>query len=253
MFIEKEKIRTSFGKSWTTYNSHAIVQRKICRKLVESLQMQQVTGFGTLLEVGCGSGLLTAEVLRSLSPRRYFVNDLVPSIENGIVQVFDHAEFQPWQFLEGDAEVIDFPTSLDGIVSTSTVQWFHDLPAFVEKANDALAPGGIFAFSTFGPENFREIRLTMNQGLSYHSLEKIREMVGDCFELLFVHDELEQLHFKHPVDVLRHMKYTGVNGTNNAYWSRKQLQEFEARFPLNDRGEATLTYHPIMILAKKKS
>ncbi|WP_320167857.1 malonyl-ACP O-methyltransferase BioC [Mangrovibacterium marinum] len=253
MLIDKEIVRKRFGKSWLSYNQHASVQREICRKLAGLLSANERTTIGSLLEVGCGSGLLTNEILNIAKPREYYANDLVCAAENGIEQIFRNHRFNNWSFLEGDAELIAFPEQLDAVLSSSTMQWFHHLQAFLLKVHQALKPGGLFAFSTFGPQNFIEIKAACNQGLSYFSADEIREMLSANFDLLSLHEEQVQLHFHQPVDVLRHIKNTGVNALEKtACWNRRRLEEFEQNYPVSPTNDFRLTYHPILIIAQKK-
>lgn len=253
MLIDKEIVRKRFGKSWITYNQYATVQRDICQKILDCLVESELTDFDEVLEVGCGSGLLTGEILKRATPKHYYLNDLVSRDESGIAQIFSQYRFGNWSFLEGDAEMIEFPNQLDAVISSSTVQWFDNLPAFVRKVHRALKPGGVFAFSTFGPQNFHEIKSACNQGLSYFSIDEIREMMGEYFELLCAYDEKVQLHFNQPVDVLRHIKNTGVNAVESACcWNRQKLQEFEMNYPHSKQNDFELTYHPIIIIAQKK-
>ena len=85
MLIDKEIVRKRFGKNWLSYNQHASVQREICQKLAGFLATNELTDFDSLLEVGCGSGLLTNEILKIAKLREYYANDLVCAEENGIV------------------------------------------------------------------------------------------------------------------------------------------------------------------------
>ncbi|WP_163707279.1 malonyl-ACP O-methyltransferase BioC [Mangrovibacterium lignilyticum] len=253
MIIDKETVRKRFGKSRHSYNQHASVQREICGKLTDCLATNGLTTFSSLLEVGCGSGLLTNEILKIATPRKYYVNDLVGAKENGIEEIFRQHQFKDWTFLEGDAEIIEFPRHLDAVLSSSTVQWFHNLKAFILKVHHAVKPGGLFAFSTFGPQNFQEIKTASNQGLLYYTANEIREMMSDHFDILYLHDEQVQLHFNHPTDVLRHIKNTGVNAiAKTSCWNRRKLEAFEMNYPVSTPNDFVLTYHPIILLAKNK-
>lgn len=255
--IDKEIVKKRFGRSMATYDQHATVQRRICKEMICCLQQNTNTLFKNLLEVGCGSGLLTDGILNFMSPERYYINDIIPAKETEIARVFDRHQFNSWLFLEGDAEKIAFPAQLDGIITTSTVQWFNKLPAFFEKVYDSLKAGGIFAFSTFGPENFSEIKSTMEQGLHYASKNELLTMLPNGFEVLCTRDYLDKLSFQNPVEILRHIKLTGVNGIASPFWSRKDLRHFEEKYFENNRQDEMesvgLTYHPIIIIAKKKS
>lgn len=76
----------------------------------------------------------------------------------------------------GDAETIALPDRLDLIASASAVQWFDDLPRFARKAGNLLETEGYIVLSTFGPENFREIKAVTDEGLDYYTREQLQEL-----------------------------------------------------------------------------
>jgi hypothetical protein len=62
-----------------------------------------------------------------------------------------------------------------------------------------------------------------------------------------------QLRFPTPLDVLRHLKNTGVNRSHAQFWTPGQLKRFTeqySQFQLED-GSYPLTYHPIYFCIQK--
>ena len=80
-------------------------------------------------------------------------------------------------------------------------------------------------------------------------------MLSPDFHVLHASEEVATLTFPTPTEVLRHLKQTGVTGTEKRIWTRTRLQQFTEEyirlFSTTD-GQVSLTYHPIYILAKKK-
>ncbi|MEQ8496455.1 MAG: methyltransferase domain-containing protein, partial [Gammaproteobacteria bacterium] len=67
--------------------------------------------------------------------------------------------FSRQQFVCADAERLPFATdSFDLIVSSLSLQWCEDLPAVFEGARRCLTEGGLFLFSTLGPDTLQELR-----------------------------------------------------------------------------------------------
>ena len=64
------------------------------------------------------------------------------------------------------------------------------------------------------------------------------------------------LPFPSPQAVLKHLKQTGVTGTEKRMWTRSRLQsfckEYTTRFS-DAAGNVSLTYHPIYIIERKKT
>lgn len=256
MVIDKEIVKKRFGRSRMTYNQHAVIQKRICKEMIRCLRETSSGSFKTVLEIGCGSGLLTEEIIKTMPPEYYYVNDIVPGMEKDVKPVFKKYDFASWQFLEGDAEKIALPGEPDLIISTSTVHWFNNLPDFFAKVHDTLPPGGFFAFSTFGPENFKELRSALNRGLDYPSKDDVLAMLPEDLPSAYASDYIHVLGFDDPMGVLKHIKFTGVNGLGSQPWNRKSLHDFKEKYAQYSSSAkvdgVVLTYHPILIIAKKK-
>lgn len=61
-------------------------------------------------------------LLSQFTFQKVILNDLYP-IQNQLEQ---HLNGTNYSFIEGDAETIDWDTTFDLILSTSTIQWFDD-------------------------------------------------------------------------------------------------------------------------------
>lgn len=158
-------------------------------------------------------------------------------------------------FLPCDAETLDFPQGTDLITSCSTLQWFADTERFFARCHHFLSDGGILAFSTFGKKNMREIHTLTEHGLEYLSLDNLKVLLSPRFEILYAEEEIVSLPFGTPLEVLQHLKQTGVTGTEKRVWTRGRLQSFcdeYIRMCGNDDRSVSLTYHPIYVIARKR-
>ena len=158
-------------------------------------------------------------------------------------------------FLPCDAETLDFPQGTDLITSCSTLQWFADTERFFARCHHFLSDGGILAFSTFGKKNMREIHTLTGHGLEYFSLEELKALLSSRFEVLYAEEEIVSLPFGTPLEVLQHLRQTGVTGTEKRVWTRGRLQSFceeYIRMYGKDDRSVSLTYHPIYVIARKR-
>lgn len=205
------------------------------------------------LEIGAGTGFLTRRLLEQYPAARWTINDLADEAAHFIVP---YTENKAVSYLWGDAESIALPAGMDLVVTASTIQWFDDTPAFFGRIASVLNPEGFMALSTFGPENFREIKAVAGDGLEYYTADELTAMLSDRgFDVLEQLEYTKQLHFDTPVEVLRHIKATGVNSIRKKRWTRQHLAGFENRYRAlfaNPAGGVTLTYHPILIVARKR-
>ena len=62
------------------------------------------------------------------------------------------------------------------------------------------------------------------------------------------------LDFPSAIEVLRHLRHTGVNGITRTSWTPARLARFSdeylLRFGTSD-GNVTLTYHPVYLIARR--
>ena len=252
--VDKEIVKNRFQKNLSSYNSTAVVQKRVAERLSYITDQLNLRSFNKILEVGCGTGFLTKEILRIKNPNQYFLNDLTSELYYEIDNYFKSESFLNYKYIPGNAESIEFPGKSDAIVSASTVQWFSNLERFIAKVNYHLKENGLFAFSTFGKENFKEIKEILNIGLEYHSKSTLEKMLSDDFEILYTQEWIEKLKFNNPGEVLRHIKTTGVNGILKFRWNKEKLLKFDSTYKIlfSENNRVNLTYHPIIIVAKKK-
>ncbi len=256
MLKKKELLVDRFSKAQATYDDNALAQKMIaCRlcDLVSGAAPEDCT-WKSMFEVGCGTGLLTRIILSRFAFETVHIND----ISDAFVPLFsDLNKRYNYGFYVEDAEEIVLNRKYDLIISSSVFQWFNDVPSFLEKTGRHLYPGGIFAFSTFGQENMREIKTLTGTGLDYFSTEKWRELLSVHFEIVHVEEETIELQLNSPKDVLTHLKQTGVNALKNqsGVWTPSKIRQFENTYRnLFSNGEKVkLTYHPLYFITKLKT
>lgn len=260
--MDKRLIAERFAKARNTYTREARVQQQVAEKMMRLLKyeipsenhssQEPSAHFRHVVEFGCGTGSYSRILLQTLRPESLLLNDLCEEMKECVEELCTSPSvcFEP-----GDAETVDFPEETDLITSCSTLQWFNDPEAFFHRCHDSLSADGILAFSTFGAANMHQIRQLTGHGLSYLPVEELEALLSPSFDVLYAEEEIVPLFFPTPQQVLKHLKETGVTGTEKKVWTRGRLQSFcneYIRLFGNEDGNVTLTYHPIYIIAKKK-
>lgn len=264
--MDKRLIAERFAKARGTYGREARVQQQVAEKMLhlltgvvltssspagKVLQENSSPRFRRIVEFGCGTGSYSRLLYHTLHPQMLLLNDLCSEMEECIKDLSN----PDVHFLPGDAEQMDFPQDTDLITSCSTLQWFTAPELFFTRCNRFLADEGILAFSTFGKKNMQEIRHLTGHGLDYLPLEALQALLSPHYDILYASEEIVPLPFTTPLQVLQHLKQTGVTGTEKKMWTRGRLQTFcddYVRLFSDASRNVLLTYHPIYIIAKKK-
>lgn len=256
MNADKSLISRRFAHALSTYEEEALVQAQVGDSLLAFLAAA-LPGLSpcNALEIGCCTGMLTEKIVAKLpSLTQLTVCDLVAAFQS-CIDTRSRAWRQYVSFLAGDIEQVELPQSYDLILSSSTLHWVHDFPALGAKLARHLKPGGAMAIALYGPDNFTEIRELTGSGLRYHSLEELRRILSQHFELLLAREERHQQWFADPLVLLHHLRDTGVNALSPAGWTKGRLAAFTAAYREHFSGErgVRLTYHPLYFIATKKT
>lgn len=246
-----ERVHQRFHRGLATYQEAAHVQRRMAQALCELLlQSTPLRQFGTVLDLGCGTGLLTDAFASACHWDVLHLYDLIDACERL------HAQRPKTQFHQADLNNYDSYPEADLILSGATFQWIHDLDALLPRLHKALKPGGLLVFSTFGPRNLKEVHAIQDSGLAYLStVELADKLSGAGFELLHLEATQEVLSFASPRDVLEHLKATGVTAsTKNRVWTKTMLRAFEEQYQAfrTSDNRYPLTYTPVYCVARSR-
>lgn len=250
--IDKTEVKCRFRRSVESYEDNAYVQKVIVNRLYELLRDHLLYTPRKVLEIGCGTGLLTRKLPVALSSGQLFINDLV---EEMCSKTAGLCGIKMENRLVGDIEEIVLPECFDLILSASTFQWFNHPADTYKKLAAHLLPGGLLVFSTFGKNNLKELSKVTGSGLCYYEKEELKELLFPFFDILYMEEKEHVLHFPTPVDILRHLKKTGVNAaTSPQVWTKGRIERFSDDFKaLYGSGRAfPLTYHPVYFVCQRK-
>ena len=252
MEINKEEVKNRFGRSADSYNEHAKVQKMVVEQLHRMILESIDYAPEKILEVGCGTGLLTMELKHLFPTSDLYINDLSHAL---CQRAALHSDVATERVLSGDIEEIDLPGVFDAIFSASTFQWLAEPQNTFARLSRHLRQKGLMIFSTYGKYNLREIRMTTGGGLDYRSQDEIMELLEPYFRVEQIREEFRLLEFADPIAILQHLKKTGVNlSCNPVVWTKGTVeaftQEYNRRFAMD--GKVTLTYHPLYLICRKK-
>lgn len=242
--MNKDLIQKRFAKNLDTYNDNAKIQKKMAERLLSFLDRKD---FNDILEIGCGTGFLTQLVNEKFSFKTYTANDIVESCEKYVKEINPKINFIPADI---EKAVENSDKKYDLIISNAVFQWVENLESFIKLLVSKLNDGGVLLFSTFGPENFREVNFVLGKTLLYYSTNELQEIIKGYKSV--VEQEMHVMAFKTPKDILKHIKSTGVNALEMVSWTKTDMQKFENGYNNFCSGIPTLTYHPIYVKIENK-
>lgn len=158
---DKRLVRRSFERAARRYDESAFLQREIGNRLLAHLEPIRIEP-ARMVDLGSGTGLFFDALLQ-----RYPRAELV-GIDFALAMLEAAHSRTPWwrRALKGrspalvcaDAERLPLANaSADLVFSNLALQWCNPVKAFAETAR-VLATGGLFLFSTFGPDTLKELR-----------------------------------------------------------------------------------------------
>ncbi|MCM1338857.1 MAG: malonyl-ACP O-methyltransferase BioC [Muribaculaceae bacterium] len=246
MPIDIKNIKKQFEKSMSNYDNNAIVQNFMASKLVIELGKIS-TVFDNIFELGSGTGLLTKQIASSIEFKEYYANDLVEKSKVYVQKIVPNIHF-----VCGNALKVKAGRKFELLVSNAMFQWFENFEKAVEILKYNLKPGGVLAFSTFAPSNFKEITELTGLSLQYKTQDELTAALKNAgFEILYAETFYEEVCFKTPLELLAHMKHTGVNSLTERVWTVKNVKEFCDKYS-KKYPKTKLTYSPIIIIARLK-
>ena len=158
---EKRAVRRAFDRAADTYDRHNVLQCEVGLRLLKHLDPIKVAP-SRILDIGCGTGLFFDELRKRFPAPELVGVDIAPAMLRKA-----RARTPKWKRLLhlraprlvcGDAESLPFAGgSMQMVFSNLALQWTHPEAVFREAAR-VLEPGGLFLFSTFGPDTLKELR-----------------------------------------------------------------------------------------------
>jgi malonyl-CoA O-methyltransferase len=241
-------VRRAFSKAATSYDAAAVLQREVCMRMLERLDIIKLQP-QRLLDVGSGTGWGTRQL-----GERYPQADVVAlDIAIGMLQAARGTSGW-WKklfagkrknYLCADVEALPLEEqSVDMAWSNLAVQWCNDLPATFVELHRVIKTDGLLMFSTFGPDTLQELRIAFNGVDGYNHVNRFADMhdIGDMLVAAGFADpvmEMEKLTLTYN-DVKAVMQDLRSIGAHNATAGRAPGMMGKARWALILQNYETL-------------
>jgi len=155
----KQGIRRNFARRARSYDRHAEMQRRMAHGLVAAVGglLPQAR---RILEIGCGTGYLTNLLRQANGEARLAALDLDAALVAAARRRLGPEAGVAWLVADGETPLRG---EYDLIIANATFQWFIRPGETLAAYYRSLAPGGVLAFSTLGPQTFQELVEALNR------------------------------------------------------------------------------------------
>ncbi|WP_340122577.1 malonyl-ACP O-methyltransferase BioC [Methylobacter svalbardensis] len=256
MPLDKAKIKQSFAAAAVTYDGVAALQRIVGRALLGTIDTEKLAG--TLLDLGCGTGFLTSELLGFAQPI-VALDIALPMLQLTRTKLADTPNVS---YLCADAEQLPLAGQVvDGVFSNLALQWCINLEAVFIDIKRVMKPGGRLVFSTFGPQTLQELKAAwadvddyqhVNDFYSEQQLTRFLQLAG--YTEIKIETKLYISNYGSVLALMKELKHIGAHnmivGRNKNITTKTQMQRMIAtyeRHRTDDRVPAT--YEVIMVAA----
>lgn len=237
--LDKRAIRQHFEKASESYDAAAVLQKEVAKRLTDRLDYIKFKP-KTILDIGCGTGYITSDMLKRYPKAQVTALDLALSMVKKSKQ--QGSWFRRPKVVCADAEKLPFKSeSLDLIISSLMLQWSNNLTETFRGFHSTLAPNGLLLFASFGPDTLKEIKQ------SWSTVDN-RPHTSNFADMHEIGDALLQAGFIDPVTDMETITMTYANvrqvmrdikkiGASNSHSDRQKglmgkdkLKAFEAAY-----------------------
>lgn len=256
--IDKMTVSRNFSRRASSYDEAAVLQKEVGTRLLERLEFVGTVP-QNILDLGSGTGFFSKKLQQQYPHATIIALD----IAEGMLQFskLENAHRKTAFEICGDAEQLPLASqTIDLIFSNCCLQWCPNLTALFQECCRVLKPGGIFLFSTFGPDTLKELRMSVqaldaeaNHTHTFLDMHDLGDLLLHYFSNPVVDTEFFTLTYSSISELRKDLKFMGANYAANTegklkFFSRningKSLAEQYENFR-NSEGNLPATFEVV--------
>jgi malonyl-CoA O-methyltransferase len=195
--IDRNSVRRSFDRAAAGYDAAAVLQQRVRGELLERLELVRLEP-SLVVDLGAGTGHSSRELRRRYRAARVVALDLSEGMlrearrQQALLRRFDRviADAAALPLGSGRAQLI---------FSNLMLHWCGTPDVVLQECRRVIAPGGLFSFTTLGPDTLMELRR------AWHAADPAGQHVHNFIDMHDLGDALVRAGFAEPVlDVERY-------------------------------------------------
>jgi len=178
--LDDGRVRAAFDRASTAYDAAAVLDARVRNELLERLTFFKLQP-AVALDLGAGTGHAARALRDAYRGALVIALDAAPGMLREARR--QTSVFRKFARVRAHAARLPLATaSVDLIFSSLMLQWCSDLKQPFAEARRVLKPGGLFAFSSFGPDTLQELRAAWAAADDYSHVNRFLDLhdVGDA-------------------------------------------------------------------------
>jgi malonyl-CoA O-methyltransferase len=257
--VDKIKLKHAFSQSSLSYDRVAHLQREVGGELI--IMMADLALQGLVIDLGCGTGFLSAEFLATRSKSQLIALDIaLPMLKQAQLKL---QAVSSVQYLCADIENIPFqPQSIEHCMSNLAMQWCRlPQPVFTDIYR-ILKPEGYFMFSTFGPSTLQELKAAWAQVDAFSHVNdfyKHTELLAMLTAAGFVEVRMQRrvyaVTYESVMQLMHELKQLGAHnilaGRQRSLTTKTALKKMLSAYATDEGAKIMATFEVLFFSAKR--
>jgi malonyl-CoA O-methyltransferase len=217
--LQRAAIARAFSRASGSYDAAARLQAVVRTELLSRLDGVSVAP-AVVVDLGAGTGIATQQLKARYRKAQVLAVDIAPGM---LAAVGRRSRFwRPLRRVAADAMSLPLRAqSVDLVFSSLMFQWCEEPDVAFAEVQRVLKPGGLFLFSSFGPDTLRELReawaqvdraVHVNAFIDMHDLGSALQRAGFAEPVLDV--DRHVLHYADARALMRELKAIGAHNVN---------------------------------------